>query len=188
MAEDRNYIQRYAMLFGAYLGIYMIVGAAFFPFGLTRPLLLLLFIGFVVGGPFVGYHYAKVYRNQACGGYIGFGHAWVFTALMYVFASLLSAAVHYIYFRFIDQGFIVDTYTHIVDEFFSQEAALTTGMNAYKEQMETACDQLASLTPIEITMQLFSNNIFWGILLAIPTSLFVMRKEKGMGNPSNMAR
>lgn len=178
MAENRNYLQRYAMQFGAYLGIYWIAGAAFFPLGMTYPLLLLLFMGFVLGGPFVGYYYARNYRNQACGGSIGFLHAWTFTVLMYVYAALLAAAAHYIYFRFIDQGFIVNTYTDMVEQFFRQDASLTGGMEAYREQMEQACEQLASLTPIDITMQLFTNNIFWGALLAIPTALFAMRKQK----------
>ena len=97
---------------------------------------------------------------------------------MYVYAALLAAAAHYIYFRFIDQGFIVNTYTDMVEQFFRQDASLTGGMEAYREQMEQACEQLASLTPIDITMQLFTNNIFWGALLAIPTALFAMRKQK----------
>ena len=188
MAENRIYIQRYAMLFGAYLGVYWIIGSALFPLGFTIPFLLLLFIGFVIGGPFVGYYYAKNYRNRVCGGSISFSHAWVFTSLTYVFASLLAAAAHYIYFRFIDQGFLVDTYTRMVDELFSQGGPTVTGMEIYKEQMEQACEQLSSLTPIEITMQLFSNNIFWGILLAIPTGLCVMKKKRTADNPSDISR
>ena len=40
------------MLFGAYLGVYWIIGAVFFPLGLANPLLFLLFIAFVIGGPY----------------------------------------------------------------------------------------------------------------------------------------
>ncbi len=177
MAENRGYIQRYAMLFGAYLGVFWIVGAAFFPLGLSNPLLFLLFIAFVVGGPFVGYYYASTYRKQVCGGYMSFSHAWLFTMLMYIFAALLAAAAHYIYFRFIDGGYIINTYTALINDFFSNPA--TSGMAPYKEQMEQALEQLSRLTPIDITMQIFSNNIFWGMLLAIPTALFAMKKNHG---------
>lgn len=176
MAENRSYIQRYAMLFGAYLGVYWIIGAAFFPLGLATPLLFLLFIAFVIGGPFVGYHYVKTYRKQVCGGYISFAHAWLFAMLMYVFASLLAAAAHYIYFRFIDGGYIINTYTELINGFFAQKN-MADEMMSYKEQMEQALEQLSRLTPIDITMQIFSNNIFWGILLAIPTALFAMKKS-----------
>ena len=181
MAEYRNYIQRYAMLFGAYLGVYWIIGAVIFPLGLANPLLFLLFIAFVIGGPFVGYYYVKTYRKQACGGYISFSHAWFFSMLMYVFAALLAAAAHYIYFRFIDGGYIINTYTSLINDFFSQNTT-AADMTPYKEQMEQALEQLSKFTPIDITMQIFSNNIFWGILLAIPTALFAMKKNNG-ANP-----
>ena len=176
MAENRGYIQRCAMLYGAYLGVFWIVGAVFFPLGLTNPFLFLLFIGFVLCGPFIAYRYVRTYRNVVCYGSISFSHAWVFTVLMYMFAALLAAVAHYIYFRFIDQGYIINTYSRLVEDFFAQDVAMV-GMDAYKGQMEMALDQLSMLTPIEITMQLFSNNVFWGILLAIPTALFVMRKR-----------
>lgn len=179
MAENRSYIQRYAMLFGTYMGIYWIIGSVFFPLGLRNPLLLLLFMILVIAGPFIGYRYVRTYRNAACEGCISFSHAWVFTTLMYVFASLLAAAAHYIYFRFIDQGFIINTYTDMVNEVFSTNVTVMPEIESYREKLETACEQLASLTPIEITMQIFSNNIFWGILLGIPTALCVMRRRKG---------
>ena len=184
MAENRGYIQRCAMLYGAYLGVFWIVGAVFFPLGLTNPFLFLLFIGFVLCGPFIAYRYVRTYRNVVCYGSISFSHAWVFTVLMYMFAALLAAAAHYIYFRFIDQGYIINTYSRLVEDFFVQDVAMV-GMDAYKGQMEMALDQLSMLTPIEITMQLFSNNVFWGILLAIPTALFVMRKRP-TGSTSGM--
>lgn len=175
MTESRGYLQRYAMVYGAYLGVFWIVGAIFFPLGLGNPLLFLVFLAFVLCGPFIAYRYARAYRNGACDGYISFLHAWTFTVLMYMFAGLLAAAAHYIYFRFIDQGYILNTYTSLMEQFFAQDVT-GGGMVAYKDQMELALDQLSMLTPIEITLQLFSNNVFWGALLAIPTALFVMKR------------
>lgn len=186
MAENRGYIQRCAMLYGAYLGVFWIVGAAFFPLGLSNPFLFLVFIGFVLCGPFIAYRHVRTYRNAVCGGSMSFSHAWVFTVLMYMFAALLAAAAHYIYFRFIDQGYIINTYSKLVEDFFAQGVSMP-GMDAYEEQLEVALDQLSMLTPIEITMQLFSNNVFWGILLAIPTALFAMKKRPA-GSASEMGQ
>ena len=169
-------MQRYAMLYGVYLGIFWIVGAIFFPLGLNNPLLFFLFIGFVVCGPFLAFRYVRTYRNVICGGTISFFHAWTFSVLVYMFAALLAAAAHYIYFRFIDKGYIIDTYSSLMDDFFAQ-ASSVDGLGVYKGQMEHALEQFSMLTPIEVTMQLFSNNIFWGILLAVPTALFVMKKR-----------
>lgn len=109
MAENRGYMQRYAMLFGTYMGGFWILKFILFPVGLSVPFLLFLFMGLTLCVPFMGYYYARMYRNQVCGGGISFLHAWVFTVFMYMFAALLAAVAHYIYFRFIDHGYVINT-------------------------------------------------------------------------------
>ncbi len=86
-----------------------------FPVGLSVPFLLFLFMGLTLCVPFMGYYYARMYRNQVCGGGISFLHAWVFTVFMYMFAALLAAVAHYIYFRFIDHGYVINTCETMVD-------------------------------------------------------------------------
>lgn len=151
MAENRGYMQRYAMLFGTYMGGFWILKFILFPVGLSVPFLLFLFMGLTLCVPFMGYYYARMYRNQVCGGGISFLHAWIFTVFMYMFAALLAAVAHYIYFRFIDHGYVINT-------------------------CETMVDTL--LSPIDITLQMISSNVFWGSILAFPTALFVMRRKK----------
>lgn len=115
MAENRGYMQRYAMLFGTYMGGFWILKFILFPVGLSVPFLLFLFMGLTLCVPFMGYYYARMYRNQVCGGGISFLHAWVFTVFMYMFAALLAAVAHYIYFRFIDHGYVINTCETMVD-------------------------------------------------------------------------
>lgn len=86
-----------------------------FPVGLSVPFLLFLFMGLTLCVPFMGYYYARMYRNQVCGGGISFLHAWIFTVFMYMFAALLAAVAHYIYFRFIDHGYVINTCETMVD-------------------------------------------------------------------------
>ena len=45
MAENRGYMQRYAMLFGTYMGGFWILKFILFPVGLSVPFLLFLFMG-----------------------------------------------------------------------------------------------------------------------------------------------
>ena len=145
MTENKGYLQRYAMLFGTYLGGFWILKFILFPLGISVPFLFSIFIGLTLCVPFMAYYYVRMYRNMVCGGTISFLHAWIFTVFMYMFAALLTAVAHYIYIRFIDQ--------------------LREGLS-----------QVRSLTPIEITMQMMSMNVFVGSLLAIPTALFVMKR------------
>lgn len=163
------------MHFGTYMGAYWVLKFILFPLGLTIPFLLFLFIGLTLGVPFMGYYYARMYRNKICGGEISFVQAWIFTVFMYMFAALLTATAHFIYFRFIDQGFIINTYTVLLDNALQ---AGVPGMGTYISQFKEAMEVVRSLSPIDITLQLLSQNVFYGSILAIPTALVVMKKKK----------
>lgn len=92
-----------------------------------------------------------------------------------MFAALLTAVAHYIYIRFIDQGFILNSYETMLNSWEITYKAVP-GIDAYIEQLREGLSQVRSLTPIEITMQMMSMNVFVGSLLAIPTALFVMKR------------
>lgn len=175
MLENRNYLQKYAMHFGTYMGIYWVLKFILFPLGLSIPFLLFLFVGLTLGVPFMGYYYTKMYRDKICGGEIRFLHAWMFTVFMYMFAALLTAVAHFVYFRFIDQGFVVNTYTAIIDGFLHSDIA---GIETYSSQLKDTMNAISSLSPIEISLQLLSQNVFYGSILALPTALIVMKKKK----------
>ena len=65
-----------------------------------------------------------------------------------MFASLLVAVVHYIYFQFIDHGFIVNSYIQLWDELMTNTPALAENKDIIKETIDTA----RSLTSINITV------------------------------------
>ena len=60
------------MHFGTYMGIYWILKFILFPLGFHIPFLSLLFVILTLSVPFIGYHYAKMYRDKICGGSIQF--------------------------------------------------------------------------------------------------------------------
>lgn len=179
MGEKRYNMQQYAMIFGTYMGVFWILKFTLLPLGMTSPFLLLLFICLTLCVPFMGYYYTKIYRDKVCGGTIGFLHAWVFDIFMYVCAALLTAVAHYVYFRFIDQGFMLDTLRQ-------QSMQMTGNILMSPEQMKTYIDTMVTLTPTDITLSMVSSNIYYCALLSIPTALIAMRKKKksdfGTGN------
>lgn len=182
MGEKRYNMQQYAMIFGTYMGVFWILKFTLLPLGMTSPFLLLLFICLTLCVPFMGYYYTKIYRDKVCGGTIGFLHAWVFDIFMYVCAALLTAVAHYVYFRFIDQGFMLDTLRQ-------QSMQMTGNILMSPEQMKTYIDTMGTLTPTDITLSMVSSNIYYCALLSIPTALIAMRRKKksdfgtGINNP-----
>ena len=174
MTESRNYLQKYAMHFGTYMGIYWTLKFILVPLGFTIPFLMSLYSGLTLAVPFMGYYYVKIYRDKVCGGTITFAHSCFFTLFMYMFASLLVAVAHYLYFQFIDHGLILEEYSKAINQFLVQ----TPGMETEKLALKNILESLYNLTPIDITMQLLSFDVFSGSLLAIPTALFVMKQNK----------
>jgi hypothetical protein len=104
-----------------------------------------------------------------------FSRAFLFTSFMYMFAALFTAVAHYIYFRYIDHGMIIATYQDMLS---TMDQVATDGMKESIDQFQQALDAIATLSPLEITVQLLTQNIFNCTMLAIPTALLVMRKKK----------
>ncbi|KAA6300462.1 MAG: hypothetical protein EZS26_003390 [Candidatus Ordinivivax streblomastigis] len=122
----------------------------------------------------MGYHYARMFRDNVCGGTIKFLQAWAFMACMYLFAALLTAAAHYIYFRYLDDGYILNKYAELLDSSLSADIS---GLEGYIAQVKEGLEFIRSMTPIEITMQLMSFNVFYCAILALITAPFVRRTK-----------
>ena len=174
MTPDKTVtLQECAMRFGTLMGIFWILKFILIPLGFTMPFLQLLFILLTLFVPILGYIYARRYRERYNEGTISFGRAYTFTLFLYVFASILTAAAHYIYFRFLDNGYILSTYESIMTDF---SKANIPGTEGYVDQIKTALDVVRTLTPIEVTMQLLTNNVLICCLLSLPTALLTMRQ------------
>ncbi|KAA6315702.1 hypothetical protein EZS27_033880, partial [termite gut metagenome] len=170
VTDNKMSLHKCAMQFGTYMGIYWIAKFFLLPLGFTYSFLFFLFTGLTIGVPFMGYHYVRMFRDKVYGGKIKFMQAWVFIFFMYVFAALLTAVAHYIYFRYMDSGFIFDKYMEALESNLS-----VSGWEGYVEQAKQVVENIRSMTPIELTMQLLSQNVFYCSILAFITALFVKK-------------
>lgn len=175
MTDNRTTLQEYAMRYGTAMGIFWALKFVLFPLGMSMPLLLILFFLLTLSVPVLGYVFARKYREQPCLGSLSFARAYIFTTFMYMFAALFVAIVHYLYFRYMDNGLIVSTYQEMLEQ---MEAVATGEMKPSLDQFRTALDIISSLTPLEITLQLLTQNVFYCSLIALPTALLVMRNKK----------
>ena len=169
-------LQQDAMRYGTLMGIFWTLKFALFPLGMNMPALLVAFFALtVVGVPLLGISFARQYRDRQCAGVLPFSKAFLFTAFMYLFATLFATIAHYIYFRYLDNGLIVSTYQDMLTQ---MTAVATEEMKPSLDQFQQALDIIASLSPLDISMQLITQNIFYCTLIALPTALIVRRKPK----------
>ncbi|MCR4765066.1 MAG: DUF4199 domain-containing protein [Bacteroidaceae bacterium] len=176
MVENRNNLQRASMLAGTIMGVFWIIKFIFFPLGMSTPVFMMVFGLLTMFVPFLGYRMAQSYRNKFANhnGSIGFIHAFTFCLFMYMYASLLTSVGHLIYFQFIDNGFILEK---LQDMFDTVKESSLPGMDTYIQQYQLAIDTYAIMSPVDITLQLVSQNMFYGLLMALPTALIVKKKN-----------
>ena len=177
MTDQRKNFQEAAMLYGTVMGIFWTLKFVLFPMGMQSPLLLMAFFLLTLIVPVAGFFLVRQYRDRECGGVLNFSRAFLFTSFMYLFAALFATIAHYVYFRYIDGGLIVNTYQDMLTQ---MEAIATADMKASLDQFQQALDIIAALSPLEISIQLITQNVFYCTLIALPTALLVKR------NPQNV--
>lgn len=174
MATERPItLQEYALRYGTYMGIFWIIKFTLVPLGFQVPFLQLLFMLLTVFVPVLGYFFVRKYRNECCGGELTFARAFNFSIIMFVAASLLTSVAHYVYFRFIDGGYIFDTYRE-------QLQLLKKSYQGYADsidQLSQSLDVLSSITPLQLTFQLISQNLFYCFFLSLIIAAVTMKRK-----------
>lgn len=170
-----GHIINHAMSYGTLMGGFWIAKFMLVPFMFSSPMASLSFVLLTAAVPFVGYALTRNYRNRHCeDGRISFLQALSFSLMMYLFASLLVSVAHYVFFRYIDQGELLATYSQMMEAVMQADPSLNTVMGQYKEAMAL----ISAMVPIELTIQLISNNLFYGFLFSLPTALFASLHRK----------
>ena len=177
MTDQRKNFQEAAMRYGTVMGIFWTLKFVLFPMGMQSPLLLMAFFLLTLIVPVAGFFLVRQYRDRECGGVLSFSRAFLFTSFMYLFAALFATIAHYVYFRYIDGGLIVNTYQDMLTQ---MEAIATADMKASLDQFQQALDIIAALSPLEISIQLITQNVFYCTLIALPTALLVKRDPKNV--------
>ena len=173
MTEKKRTFQEDAMRYGTLMGIFWTLKFILFPLGMNTPFLLVAFFALtVIGVPVLGYRFVRQYRDRDCQGILSFSRGFLFTAFMYMFAALFVTIAHYIYFRYMDNGLIINTYQDMINQ---MSGIATAEMKASLDQFQQALDIIAGLSPLEISIQLITQNVFYCTLIALPTAMLVRK-------------
>lgn len=173
-------LKKASMNLGTVLGLYYAVKFFLFPLGLTSGIAGMLFIGLTLLVPVLAYKLTKRYRQSLPDGFMSYMQAWTFVLRLFFFASLLVAVVHYVYFAFMDKGALLQALTYNLEQMRSTSVDGVTNQASWQAQLELfqeSLNNIASMTPIKLVMELFINNLFWGALLAVPIAAINVRKS-----------
>lgn len=116
----------------------------------------------------------KKFRDEVLDGLISYRRALAYSLFQYLYCSLLFAGVQYIYFRFIDHGFLLGEYMQMLQ----MPEIMDTLKRVYgfsAAEIKVMMDNLSMLTPIQIALQFFTTNVMMGIVMSIPAALIMRR-------------
>jgi hypothetical protein len=119
---------------------------------------------------FLIYRYTIRFRDLECNGEISYGRAFSYIILLFFYAALISTAVKYIFFRFINPGFL--------DTMFQDTMKM---MQVMKMSMNNAeIDQTQKMfTPLSFSMLYIWSNVIMGVIVGLIMAVFV-KKDKSI--------
>lgn len=170
--NNREFYQK-AMYCGTILGgVWSVMYLLLFAGTASMPALMVC-MSLFFASPAIAVMLAVNYRKKECNDSMGYMQAWVFLFYMYICASMLSALVTFIYFRFLDNGIFFMTLQGMIEESMrlpGADAALT-------EQLRSALETLEQTTATDFVWQLMSNNFLSATFTPLILAIFV-RKNK----------
>ena len=174
----QEYIQlrAFARVDGTYVGILWIASFACYLGGLSSPML--GFVGGIlaVASPFFAAKRLIKFRDDIRAGEISGRRSMLYYALMFFYASLLFALAQYLYFAFLDGGYLMREYTSMLSSPEMKQAMQVYGMTA--DQLMEGLKEFANASPIMTALNIMTMNITIGLIFSLPVSLITRRARK----------
>lgn len=194
MTRSESFIQAnaFAMVDGLKFGIYWCLGFLCTVKGLGGTTLATLGILVTLSAPFLGIFLARRFESSVrSDAPVGFGKAFLYSVLLYLYASIILSIVAFVYFNWLDHGAFVNSYISVISAPDMQSALRQAGLEqmfsdtAHQSGFSNFEELLRSIRPIDIAMSLFNFNIIMGIILSLPTALVALLRFRDNGKDDN---
>lgn len=169
MSGINKQLRAFSAQYGAVVGAMWVISFALFIVGLTDTLsanfsMITGVLSIVVAGLLI----RNFSRSIAP---LRFFHTWRMALYIFFCATLLMAAGQYVYFRFLDNGFLINTYIEMLQrpeaQALLQNMAAEGSIEETQQEMEMA---LAGLTPIQMTWQFLLYNLILSFIVSFPAA------------------
>ena len=143
--------------------------------GLTHPILGIISMLLIVASPFFAASRLRHFRDYGREGIISFSRSYAYTILIFFYAGVLFAIAVYIYFAFLDKGFLM---SKIMEMFNSPEGRKALQTYGIEGQMQENLKFLTELRPIDFALNMLTVNIVTGLFLGIPIAAIMQKAKK----------
>ncbi|MBQ8456858.1 MAG: DUF4199 domain-containing protein [Prevotella sp.] len=170
----QEYVQlkAFARQDGVLLALLLIGGFALYISGLTNPILGVMAMIVILSSPFYAASRLRHFRDYGREGIISFSRSYAYTILLFFYAGVLLAIAVYLYFAFLDKGFLLSKMMEILQSPEGKQAIQTYGLGA---QMDENIRFISEMRPIDFALNILTINIISGIMLGIPIAAITQR-------------
>ena len=177
--EEYKQLKAFARQDGALLSLLWIGALICYIQGMTSPIMGTLALMLIIASPFFAASRLRHFRDYAREGVISFRRGFAYFVLIFFYAGLLLAAALYVYFAFIDKGYLLMKLTEMMSSEEGKQAMQAAGM---AEQMREGLKQLSEMRPIDYALNMLSFNIITGIFLGLPIAALMQRQVAKVKN------
>ena len=176
-----------SMTLGTYLGGYIILAYLAMVLTVKYAALSLLAIPLMIGIPVVAFFLIRRFRDSTQAPFFPFPVSWMLSILTFLFATVLSCMVAYLYLRFIDNGALAAGLTARMNEMMQSSQAMTATMtdpaqveqyNKTMELMQQTIAWFCSLPASAMTKQLIQSSLMWGNIISLIIGLLTAKRIK----------
>ena len=167
-------LKAFARQDGALLALLWIGGFACYILGLSNPMMGLAALVLICASPFFAASRLRHFRDYGRDGIISFARSYAYSILIFFYAGILLAIAVYLYFAFIDNGYVIGKVMDTIQSPEGQKIIQFYGMEA---DMNEHMNMIAEMRPIDYALNMLTINIITGFILGIPIAA-VMQKAK----------
>ena len=126
----------------------------------------------MIATPFLVSRRLMKFRDESLGGAISFGRGWGYSVYVFFYASILLALAQYVYFAYIDQGYLLSSFTEALS---SSEAKQMVEQYGAQQMIQESMEELGQMRPIDYVLNILTVNIFIGAVLGLPIAALIKR-------------
>jgi hypothetical protein len=173
-APEYIQLKAYARQDGFFLALLWTASFVCYIMGISNQMLGMLAIGLAIMTPFFVAGRLRKFRDEGREGLISFRRCYAYTIFVFFYAAVLLAVVQFLYFAYIDNGYLMSSFSRMMS---SEEGKQIISQYGMSQMVEEGLSEMANIRPIDYALNILTVNIIIGFIVGVPIGL-VMQREK----------
>ena len=165
-------LKAYARQDGLFLALLWVASFASYILGITNQILAMVAIVLALITPFFVSGRLRKFRDEGRNGQISFKRGYAYAVFVFFYGAVLFAVVQYLYFAFVDNGYLLNAFSKMVTSAEGQQLLQQYGMT---QVVDESLSEMAMTRPIDYALNILTINIILGFILGVPIGLFGQR-------------